>query len=173
MIIGQDFANALTDVPTQMLIAPVLPTMVSDRAYAVGEQFIVNSVLYKITQAVSGADVPLVVDTNCEVSDTISQQTNDIISLLEGSIKTGSTQSGNVALSSSGLQQLDIIPTAITGFTPIGVISYYLQHYGTVECRSITFNGTKAAFFLVGPNSYSDPSGLVVRFLYVKNDLVG
>lgn len=78
MIVGQDYANALTDVPTQMLIAPVLPTMVSDRAYAVGEQFIVNSVLYKITQAVSGADVPLVVDTNCAVSDSITQQINDI-----------------------------------------------------------------------------------------------
>lgn len=74
MIIGQDYANALTDVPTQMLIAPVLPTMVSDRAYAVGEQFIVNSVLYEITQTVSAADVPLVVGTNCKLSDSITQQ---------------------------------------------------------------------------------------------------
>lgn len=79
MIIGQDYANALTDVPTQMLIAPVLPTMVSDRAYAVGEQFIVNSVLYKITQAVSAAGVALVVGTNCAVSDTITQQIKGLI----------------------------------------------------------------------------------------------
>ena len=76
MIVKQDYANALTDIPTQMLIAPVLPKMVSDRAYAVGEQFIVNNVLYKITQAVPAADVALVVGSNCEVSDSITQQMN-------------------------------------------------------------------------------------------------
>ena len=75
-IIKQDYGSLGNDVQTQMLIAPVLPTMVSDRAYAVGEQFIVDNVLYKITQAVSGANVPLVVGTNCEVSDSITQQIN-------------------------------------------------------------------------------------------------
>ena len=75
-IIKQDYGSLGNDVQTQMLIAPVLAEMVSDRAYAVGEQFIVNNVLYKITQAVSGANVPLVVGTNCEVSDSITQQIN-------------------------------------------------------------------------------------------------
>ena len=75
-IIKQDYGSLGNDVQTQMLIAPVLATMVSDRAYAVGEQFIVNNVLYKITQAVSAADVPLVVGNNCEVSDSITQQLN-------------------------------------------------------------------------------------------------
>jgi len=77
-IIKQDYGSLGNDVQTQMLIAPVLAEMVSDKAYAVGEQFIVNNVLYKITQAVSGANVPLVVGTNCEVSDSITQQINDI-----------------------------------------------------------------------------------------------
>lgn len=90
MIIGQDFANALTDVPTQMLIAPVLPTMVSDRAYAVGEQFIVNSVLYKITQAVSASGVALVVGTNCAVSDTVTEQIKNLkIGSIYSAITTG------------------------------------------------------------------------------------
>lgn len=73
-VIRQDYGSLGNDVQTQMLIAPVLAKMVSDRAYAVGEQFIVNNVLYKITQAVSAADVPLVVGSNCEVSDSITQQ---------------------------------------------------------------------------------------------------
>lgn len=73
-VIRQDFGSLGNDVQTQMLIAPVLSKMVSDRAYVVGEQFIVDNVLYKITQAVSAADVPLVVGTNCEMSDSITQQ---------------------------------------------------------------------------------------------------
>jgi len=89
-IIKQDYGSLGNDVQTQMLIAPVLAEMVSDKAYAVGEQFIVNNVLYKITQAVSAADIPLVVGTNCEVSQTITQQTmgiNDVSLLLPTSIR--------------------------------------------------------------------------------------
>ncbi len=83
-IIKQDYGSLGNDVQTQMLIAPVLAEMVSDRAYAVGEQFIVNNVLYKITQAVSAADVPLVVGSNCEVSDSITQQMKpEIITLTD------------------------------------------------------------------------------------------
>ena len=75
MIIGQDYANALTDVPTQMIIAPVLPTMVSDRAFNKEDRFIVNSVLYKITADDGVAiNTPLIIGTNCDVSDTIVEQ---------------------------------------------------------------------------------------------------
>ena len=74
-IIRQDYGTVGTDVQTQMLIAPVLPTMVSDRAFNKEDRFIVNSVLYKIT-ANNGVAIntPLIIGTNCDVSDTIFEQ---------------------------------------------------------------------------------------------------
>ena len=80
-----DYLNAGAGnwLDTQQLIAPVLLSMVSDKAYAVGEQFIVNSVLYKITQAVSAAGVDLVVGTNCELADTVTEQINTVTEQIE------------------------------------------------------------------------------------------
>ena len=77
-IIRQDYGTLGTDVQTQTLIAPVLVDMVADRAFAVGDQFIVDSVLYKAT-AVIAQDDPLVVGTNCKVSDTVTQNIKSVV----------------------------------------------------------------------------------------------
>lgn len=93
-IIRQDYGAIGTDVQTQMLIAPVLAEMKADRQFAVGDQFIVDSVLYKITTAISVIGTPLVVDTNCAVSDTISQQIGNkriVYSEFEYTIPSGGT----------------------------------------------------------------------------------
>lgn len=89
-IIRQDYGTVGTDVQTQMLIAPVLAEMKADRQFAVGDQFIVDSVLYKITTAISVIGTPLVVDSNCEVSDSITQQTkgNIIKQVLSDGVKS-------------------------------------------------------------------------------------
>ena len=79
-IIRQDYGGIGTDIVTQQLIAPVLADMVADRAFAVGEQFIVDSVLYKATSAIAQND-PLVIGTNCELADSITQQ---IVSMTGG-----------------------------------------------------------------------------------------
>ena len=68
-----DYSALGVDRATQELIAPVLLHMVADRAFAVGDQFICQSTLYKITTAVT-LGTTLTVGTNCELSDTITQQ---------------------------------------------------------------------------------------------------
>lgn len=77
-IIRQDYGQ-MTDVITQQLIAPVLGAMVADRNFTIGDQFIVNNTLYKITAATVASGTDLVVGTNCAVSDTITQQMKDTV----------------------------------------------------------------------------------------------
>ena len=100
-IIRQDYGTVGTDVQTQMLIAPVLAEMKADRQFAVSDQFIVDSVLYKITTAISVIGTPLVVDSNCEVSDTISQQIGNkriVYSEFEYTIPSGGTSSDSLVI---------------------------------------------------------------------------
>jgi hypothetical protein len=121
-IIKQDYGSLGNDVQTQMLIAPVLATMVSDRAYAVGEQFIVNSVLYKITQAVSAAGVALVVGSNCKVSDTITQQ----IKGFDDSISITNSTGGNGTI--EAYRKGNVVTLIIQGtFNNISNTSTYTQ----------------------------------------------
>ena len=76
-IIEQNFNKIPPDIETQMLIAPVLGEMIATQAFAVGEQFIVNSTLYKATKAIAIGDMISVgtgANDNCILSDSITQQ---------------------------------------------------------------------------------------------------
>lgn len=153
-IIRQDFGSLGNDVQTQMLIAPVLPTMISDRAYTVGEQFIVDNVLYKITQAVSAAGVALVVDSNCEVSDSITQQIqNQRISYKDVSL-------GTVTIGSTGYLDIGSYrPTPESGKTLLFVMVYNFGNSGGAIVA--TTNGQ----YLMGiPNT--NVSYLSLRYFY-------
>ena len=166
MIIKQDYANALTDIPTQMLIAPVLPKMVSDRAYAVGEQFIVNNVLYKITRAVSAADVPLVVGSNCEVSDTISQQIKGINDSIIFETQTVSTS--GLGFDGTKKETKVTIPTLKSGYKPfilnvqpnVYSATNYLYYYGDI-------NGS--GLFYIEHNLLATCTQIYVSIAWVKN----
>ena len=74
-LLEEDYSALGVDISTQQLIAPVLLKMVADRAFAVGDQFICQSTLYKVTTAVT-LGTTLTVGTNCVLSDTITQQRN-------------------------------------------------------------------------------------------------
>lgn len=78
-IIKQDYGSLGNDVQTQMLIAPVLSNMVATQPFAIGEQFIVDNVLYKATKAIAIGDAISVgtgTTNNCVLSDSITQQMN-------------------------------------------------------------------------------------------------
>ena len=60
-----------SDKATQHLIAPVQDDLIAVQAYAVGEMFIFNNVLYKATSAISLGDA-IVIGTNADVAGTIT-----------------------------------------------------------------------------------------------------
>lgn len=76
-MITEEFGVIPPDIQTQMLIAPVMGEMIATQAFAIGEQFIVNSTLYKATKAIAIGDTISVgtgANDNCILSDTIVQQ---------------------------------------------------------------------------------------------------
>lgn len=63
---------------TQELIAPVQNTLIADRNYTVGQQFILNGTLYKVTTAITSGN-PIITSgssANCELADIITEQLN-------------------------------------------------------------------------------------------------
>ena len=80
-MITEEFGVIPPDIETQMLIAPVMGEMIATQAFAIGEQFIVNSTLYKATKAIAIGDTISVgtgANDNCVLSDTIAQQLKTI-----------------------------------------------------------------------------------------------
>lgn len=76
-IIKQDYGSLGNDVQTKMLIAPVLAEMVATQPFAIGDQFIVDNILYKATKAIAIGDAISVgtgTTNNCVLSDNITQQ---------------------------------------------------------------------------------------------------
>ena len=60
-----------SDRATQKLIAPIQEDLTAVQAYAVGEMFIFNNVLYKATSAISLGDT-IAIGTNADVAGTIA-----------------------------------------------------------------------------------------------------
>ena len=107
-IIRQDYGVLGTDTQTQQLIAPVLTKMKADRAFSKGDQFIVDSVLYKITADTVASGADLVVGTNCAVSDTITQQIK-LKSVASYNVTTGNTYRGAANLVAQQLNSDEVI----------------------------------------------------------------
>ena len=83
-MITEEFGVIPPDIQTQMLIAPVMGEMIATRAFAIGEQFIVNSTLYKATKAIAIGDTISVgtgANDNCILSDSITQQLDGVINI--------------------------------------------------------------------------------------------
>lgn len=63
----------VTDNKTQQMIAPIQTTLVALKAYAVGEQFVYNGLLYEVTAAVASGGT-LTINGNCKLSDSVTNQ---------------------------------------------------------------------------------------------------
>lgn len=68
------------------MIAPIEDGTAS-KAYAVGEQFIMNDLLCEATQAIAQGDT-MVIGTNCEESEQLSKQVKDIKDSLPVAVQT-------------------------------------------------------------------------------------
>lgn len=86
----QTALNGKTDTT---VIAPTEATTTASRRYEIGEQFILNGVLYTATAVIASGDT-IIVDTNCELSESITEQ-------IEGKAKktdlTSISESGTTA----------------------------------------------------------------------------
>ena len=74
-----DIGNLQTAVASkadQSMIAPVETSTTASQAYAVGEQFILNGVLYTATANISAGGT-ITIDGNCTASDTVTEQIHE------------------------------------------------------------------------------------------------
>ena len=58
---------------TQQMIAPIQTTLVAVKAYAVGDQFVYQGLLYKVTAAIASGGT-IIIDGNCELSECVTNQ---------------------------------------------------------------------------------------------------
>jgi hypothetical protein len=70
----QTALNGKTDTT---VIAPTEATTTASRRYEIGEQFILNGVLYTATAVITSGDT-IIVNTNCVLSENITEQLKDI-----------------------------------------------------------------------------------------------
>lgn len=70
----QTALNGKTDTT---VIAPTEATTTASRRYEIGEQFILNGVLYTATAVIASGD-SIIVNTNCVLSESITEQLKDI-----------------------------------------------------------------------------------------------
>ena len=71
-----DIGNLQTAVgskTSQSMIAPVETSTTASQSYAIGEQFILNGVLYTATAAITAGGT-ITIDGNCTASDTVTEQ---------------------------------------------------------------------------------------------------
>lgn len=71
-----DTAQANTNNAQQM-IAPIQSNLTASKAYAVGEQFVYNGLLYKATATIAQGGT-ITINGNCALADNVTEQINDV-----------------------------------------------------------------------------------------------
>lgn len=91
----QTALNGKTDTT---VIAPTEATTTASRRYEIGEQFILNGVLYTATAVIASGDT-IIVNTNCALSESITEQigNTDFSALANKSDLTSISESGTTA----------------------------------------------------------------------------
>jgi hypothetical protein len=91
----QTALNGKTDTT---VIAPTETTTTASRRYEIGEQFILSGVLYTATAVIASGDT-IIVDTNCALSESITEQIAnvDLSALANKSDLTSISESGTTA----------------------------------------------------------------------------
>jgi hypothetical protein len=72
--VQQTALNGKTDTT---VIAPTEATTTASRRYEIGEQFILNGALYTATAVIASGD-SIIVDTNCDLSESITEQLKEV-----------------------------------------------------------------------------------------------
>ena len=72
-ITNKEFELPSGDVDAQQMIAPIQTTLVALKAYAVGEQFVYNGLLYEVTVAIASGGT-ITINANCKLADNVTNQ---------------------------------------------------------------------------------------------------
>lgn len=122
------------------LIAPVQTTLTASRAYAVGEQFVYNQVLYKVTQAIaSGAAITI--GTNAVLVGSVTEQLgkNNTYSTTE-EINTGKIWVNGKPIYRRTFY-ISALPNTAGGALVLDmntIVDTYVRFYGAVKSSSNT-----------------------------------
>lgn len=68
--------TAVASKANESIIAPVEASLTASRAYAIGEQFILNGTLYTATAAITAGGT-ITINGNCTASDSVTEQIED------------------------------------------------------------------------------------------------
>ena len=146
--------TAVASKTNETIIAPVEASLTASRAYAIGEQFILNGVLYTATAAITAGGT-ITINGNCTASDTVTEQSKitDI---------TFTPASGVSIIANNSYIQFNVVHLNITLRKTVDFNNY--EVLGTIdECP------TNTAF---GSGVFVDSQNFVkcALYAYVKNN---
>lgn len=109
---------------SQRLIAPVLNSTTATQNWAVGQEFILDGNLYKVTTAIpSGSQIVVSGSSaNCELADTVTEQINGVLKKVSFTKTTNNY--GNI--------DLDLNPNHILVAVRIKTVDTNKSCYGTI-----------------------------------------
>ena len=120
-------------------IATVETTSTASKAYSVGEYLVYNNQLYKVISAIASGGT-LTVGTNISATSAGGELTSIKESL--SNLLYVNEQTVNVAFSNESYKVVSVTPTAISGYTPIGVIGFRIgainYHMVQIAIRSVS-----------------------------------
>lgn len=68
-----DLTTSVSTKADQSLLAPIQTTLVASKPYAIGEQFVYQGLLYKVTTAIAQGGT-ITINGNCELTDDVTTQ---------------------------------------------------------------------------------------------------
>lgn len=150
---------------SQAMIATVQPNLTAIKAYAKGEQFVYNGLLYKVTTAINSGGT-ITIGGNCELADSVTEQIRDI--LTEYIIGVSVTIASGTSVASK--DDLPISCNVPSGYTPLAVREdSYMHNNGMIGGASTSSNNkTSCRWYNMSSVSVA-LGGHTVVFYFIKN----
>ena len=182
-IVRQDYGS-IYDPHAESLIAPIQETLVAYKDYAVGDCFILDGVMYRMTQAVlQGATI--VIGTDCEVAPPVTDMINNynlrytddgltFDAKLDHDPATGYVKWGNIVIINLRVA-LNAATTAgetltITGFPPYNNITTATSVYGIFSRPNYICGITPTGDLSFSPtDALTSGRSIIFSFVYLCN----
>lgn len=167
-------AAAIGDKADLTLIAPIQSTLTASKAYAVGEQFVYNQVLYKVTQAIAQG-ATFTIGTNCELASNITDQINHENYTMIGFTGTASSYTLTDKLSNYKYVYIDLFLTSGSTNTFyggwFGTREIFAKIYYSERLLNIVLNTDVSATVCVVDDTHinvTTSSGVTLRLFGIK-----
>lgn len=113
----------------EQMIAPVETSTTASQSYAIGEQFILNGVLYTATAAITAGGT-ITVNGNCTASDSVTEQFKSLLHVEKVQITGNTINNGNTDISVteptvSGYKVLTLVNAFVNTSSAIWVKGFY------------------------------------------------